>query len=113
MIIKDSNTFGIAFRYKDPYNYYIVELSKQDKGFKRIRKYVQGNSEVIDIKYNGGFNKDFSFGISFFLLDNISLIPICCTNFDDIESEMKLVVTPTCPRFSENLIKTFLVDLRL
>ena len=36
VLIKDSNTFGIAFRYKDPYNYYIVELSKQEKGIINI-----------------------------------------------------------------------------
>ena len=152
--IHDSNTFGVAFRYKDPYNYYIFEFSKQEKGFKRIRKFVQGNSQLIDIKYDGGYNQNVwynikiranqskfilymtdqqqnlekryekifefddnelvhgtiafaSYGINYLLLDNISVIPIGCTNFDERNSEMKLVITPTCPRFSENFIKNF------
>jgi hypothetical protein len=154
VLIKDSNTFGVAFRYKDPYNYYIVELSKQEKGFKRVRKFVQGSSEILDIKYDGGYNVDTwynfkirgnqskfivymtdqqeniekryekifeftdnelvhgsiafaSYGINFLLLDNVSVIPIACTNFDERKGEMQLVVTPTCPRFSEKLIKNF------
>ena len=34
--LKDNNSFGILFRYIDTYNYYIFEVSNQDKGFKSI-----------------------------------------------------------------------------
>jgi hypothetical protein len=155
VLIRDKNTFGVAFRYKDPYNYYIIELSKQEKGFKRVRKFVKGNPQVLDTKYDGGFNLDVwynfkiravqskiiiymtdqrenidkryekifefidnelvhgtiaftSFGIKFLLIDNISIVPISCTNFDEKKGDLPQVVTPTCPRFSENLIKNFL-----
>lgn len=49
-----------------------------------------------------------SYGINFLLLDNISIIPIACSNVDERKSDMQLVVTPTCPRFTENLIKNFI-----
>ena len=31
-MIKDKNTFGVAFRYSDPFNYYIFQMSTTDKG---------------------------------------------------------------------------------
>jgi len=148
--LKDNNTFGIAFRYVDPYNYYLFEVSNQEKGFKRIRKFVKGIPRVIDFKNDGGFlqetwynvkiraqqskisiymtdrsgddlNKLYelqfniadnsivhgtiaftSYGLNFILLDNISVVPIECTNFDTTERDMVIAITPTCPRFYED-----------
>ena len=153
--LKDNNTFGIAFRYVDPYNYYIFEVSNQEKGFKRIRKFVKGIPKVIDFKNDGGFIQETwynvkiraqqskisiymtdrtgdnmdklyemqfnvidnelvhgsiafsSYGMSFMLLDNISVVPIQCTNFDDSERDKQIAVTPTCPRFFENFKNGF------
>lgn len=153
--LKDNNTFGMAFRYVDPYNYYIFEVSNLEKGYKRIRKFVKGVPKVIDFKNDGGFFQETwynvkiraqqskiniymtnstgenmdklyelqfsindneivhgtiaftSFGMNFMLLDNISVVPIQCTNFDDADREQMNAITPTCPRFYENFKNGF------
>jgi hypothetical protein len=153
--LKDNNTFGIAFRYIDPYNYYLFEVSNQEKGYKRIRKFVKGIPKVIDFKNDGGFLQETwynvkiraqqsqisiymtdrsgenmdklyelqfsvidnelvhgtiaftSFGLNFMLLDNISVVPIQCTNFDDADRDRQIAITPNCPRFFENFKNGF------
>jgi len=153
--LKDNNTFGIAFRYVDPYNYYIFEVSNQEKGYKRIRKFVKGIPKLIDFKNDGGFIQETwynvkiraqqsnisiymtdrsgenmdklyelqfgvidnelvhgtiafsSFGLNFMLLDNISVVPIQCTNFDDSDRDKQIAITPTCTRFYENFKNGF------
>jgi len=153
--LKDNNTFGIAFRYVDPYNYYLFEVSNQEKGYKRIRKFVKGIPKVIDFKNDGGFLQETwynvkiraqqseisiymtdrtgenmeklyelqfkvidnelvhgtigftSFGLNFMLLDNISVVPVQCTNFDDSDRDKQIAITPTCPRFFENFKNGF------
>jgi hypothetical protein len=58
VLIQGTNNFGVCFRYIDSFNYYIFEISNQGKGFKRLRKFVRGESETIDIKYDGGYVVD-------------------------------------------------------
>lgn len=58
VLIQGTNNFGICFRYIDSFNYYIFEISNQGKGFKRVRKFTKGESETIDIKYDGGYLVD-------------------------------------------------------
>ena len=48
-----------------------------------------------------------SFGIKFLLLDNISVIPIPCTDFERNKSQVQQVITPTCPRFFEDFKNNF------
>lgn len=153
--LKDNNSFGILFRYIDPYNYYIFEVSNQDKGFKRVRKFVKGIPKIIDFKNDGGFIQETwynvkiraqqsfiyiymtdrtgdnmeklyelqfkiidneivhgsiafaSSGISFMLLDNITVNPLQCTNFDDTERDKQIPITPSCPRYFENFKNGF------
>jgi len=155
VLLKDSNTFGVAFRYKDPYNYYIFEVSRQEKGMKRIRKFKNGYGYNIDIKNDGGYNIDtvynvkiraqqsqisvymtdyngpdlenhyelqFSFfdnelvhgtiafasnGMDLIYLDNFSIIPLECTNFDDAGADKVVILTPTCSRFFETFRNGF------
>ena len=52
------DTFGVAFRYADHYNYYIFEISKRENGFKRIRKFINGEPQILNTKYDGGYNVD-------------------------------------------------------
>lgn len=154
--LKDDKTFGIAFRYKNPYNYYIFELSNIGKGYKRVKKYKKGKSEIIDEKSDGGFIQDtwynlkirgqngnfeilmtdqfetgskkeipyekvFSFyhnelvhgtiaftsnGMRSLLIDNISIVPLYCTNYDTV-SETISVITNSCIRFRETFKNGF------
>jgi hypothetical protein len=149
VLINDDNTFGVAFRYKDPFNYYIFEISNQGKGFKRIRKIKFAKSTTINIKYDGGYVKNTwynikiralnsnykvymttdnsanmekhydlvfefsdnvfingtlsfaSFGISSLLIDNISIIHIKCTDFNDNSNKIQLAQSSNCSRHSE------------
>jgi hypothetical protein len=48
-----------------------------------------------------------SLGNKFLLIDNISIIPISCTNFDEREGASQLILTPTCPRFTEDFKNDF------
>lgn len=58
-ISKDNmETFGVVFRYQNEYTYYIFEISKKEKGFKRLRRFVNGEPEVLDLKYDGGYTTD-------------------------------------------------------
>lgn len=41
-MLQDNHTFGFAFRYKDPYNYYIFEMSNQEKGNLLLTKVLKG-----------------------------------------------------------------------
>ena len=52
---KDDKRVGFAFRYIDPFNYYIFDMEKSGKGFKRLRKVVNGKSHVLAIKEDGGY----------------------------------------------------------
>jgi hypothetical protein len=49
-----------------------------------------------------------SLGNKFLLIDNISIIPIPCTNFDEREGASQLILTPTCPRFTEDFKNDFI-----
>lgn len=55
---------GIAFRYKDAFNYYILELSKSfdiSQNFKRIRKIKDGVSTELMKVFDGGFTENIWF----------------------------------------------------
>lgn len=54
--IEGGNSFGIAFRYRDPFNYYVFEMSKLKNGYVRLSKVVKGKLEVLQTVMNGGFN---------------------------------------------------------
>jgi hypothetical protein len=147
--IKGNKTFGVNFRRKNDFSYYIFQISNEDKGYKRVLKYNNGYSTKIVEKFDGGFlentwyyikiraqqanfkiyisttseNLDkmydlvFEFednehihgtvgfasqGIEWLLIDNISIVPLTCTNYDKPRSDQILIVTPICSRFSEN-----------
>jgi hypothetical protein len=148
-LLKDNNTFGIAFRYQNPYNYYIFEVTNQEGGIKRVRKFKKGTAHELEFKNDGGFIQDTwynvkiraqqslffiymtdyngpdleshyelqfkftdnelvhgsvafaSMGMSYLLLDNISVVSIECTNFDDSANGKVVALTPTCSRFRE------------
>jgi hypothetical protein len=51
LMIKDGETFGVSFRYRDYYNYYTFEITNQSK---RIRKFKSGQAYLIDQKNDGG-----------------------------------------------------------
>ncbi len=53
--INSEGTFGIAFRHKDKFNFYVAEISRKDKGFKRIRKFVNGVPSLLAEKRDGGY----------------------------------------------------------
>jgi hypothetical protein len=58
-ISKDNmDTFGVVFRYQNEYTYYVFEISKRERGFKRLRRFINGQPEVLDFKYDGGYNTD-------------------------------------------------------
>ena len=49
-----------------------------------------------------------SLGNSFLLIDNISIIPFACTNFDERNGITQVILTPTCPRFFEDFKNDFI-----
>lgn len=50
----NKNVFGTAFKYKNNFSYYIFEISNQDNGFKRIRKFTKSNYSILAQKHDGG-----------------------------------------------------------
>jgi len=155
VLINDDNTFGIAFRYLDSFNYYIFEISNQGKGFKRIRRFLHGIPSTIDIKYDGGYvkntwynikiraqNSQFriymttdnssnmekrfdlqfqfndnelihgtlafaSFGISSLLIDNISIVHIKCTDFNENSNKIQIAESSNCARHLEKFTNDY------
>ncbi len=63
--INSDGTFGVAFRHKDEFNFYVLEISRKDKGFKRLRKFINGTPTLLDFKSDGGYfpNKWITFKI--------------------------------------------------
>jgi len=53
IMVKDSKTFGIVFRMKNPYNYYALEIS-QKEGLKRLVRVINGNYKVLSEIKDGG-----------------------------------------------------------
>jgi hypothetical protein len=41
------------------------------------------------------------------LLDNIAVLPISCTNYDERDGDVQVILTPTCPRFFEDYKNDF------
>ena len=64
--------------------------------------------EFVDNQLVHGTIAFSSFGISFLLIDNIVVVPIPCTDFNQDKSEVQQIITPTCPRFSENFKNNYL-----
>jgi hypothetical protein len=89
-LLKDNNTFGIAFRYKDPFNYYIFEVSNQDKGVKRIRKYIGGLAHDIDTKNDGGFLQDTWYNVKIRGQQSVFHVYMSDYNGEDLESHYEL-----------------------
>ena len=55
-MLRDSGEFGISFRYLDAFNYYVFEMGRNENGgFKRIRKFKNGEPEVLATLDDGGF----------------------------------------------------------
>lgn len=155
--LRSDGKFGVAFRYFDPFNYYLFEISTINKAYKRVLKYENGIKEILDIKYDGGIMKmvwnsfkiigrnskfeifymldnqnseinifdtkikyenifnfeDNSFikgtiaftsnSLQSLFLDDINVIPLKCTNFDDRKINNQKIETNTCNRFTERL----------
>ena len=62
-LAKDTGRVGFAFRYLDEFNFYAFEMERGDtgqaeSGFKRIRKFVNGEPTVLAIENDGGFLQD-------------------------------------------------------
>lgn len=55
ILLRDSDTMGILFRYKDAFNYYAFEMKQQGRGWKRIRKVVKGVSSIVSYVEDGGY----------------------------------------------------------
>ena len=60
-LAKDTGRVGFAFRYLDEFNFYAFEMetgSAGKSGYKRIRKFVNGEPTVLAIENDGGFLQD-------------------------------------------------------
>ena len=55
VMIQGDKTFSVAFRMADKYNFYAFQLTKDEAGSARIKKFVHGIETDIDIKVDGGF----------------------------------------------------------
>ena len=55
MLMRDSDTIGIIFRYKDAFNYYAFEMKQQGRGWKRFRQVIKGVSTTIAYVEDGGY----------------------------------------------------------
>lgn len=55
--MNNNEMVGIVFRFKDYFNHYVFEIS-QKEGFKRVRRLINGDSKVIAINQDGGFESD-------------------------------------------------------
>jgi len=53
--INSDGTFGVAFRHKNQFNFYVLEISRKDKGFKRLRKFINGTPTLLASKSDGGY----------------------------------------------------------
>ena len=73
-----------------------------------IEKRFEKIFDFIDNEIMQGTIAFTSLGNKFLLIDNISIIPIACTNFDDREGASQLILTPTCPRFTEDYKNDFI-----
>lgn len=89
-LLKDNNTFGIAFRYMDPFNYYIFEVSNQDKGVKRIRKFIGGLAHDLDMKNDGGFLQDTWYNIKIRGQQSVFHVYMTDYNGEDLDSHYEL-----------------------
>lgn len=61
LLAKDTGRIGIAFRYLDQFNFYVFEMEKSSSGntgFKRLRKFVNGEPTVLAIENDGGYLQD-------------------------------------------------------
>ena len=60
LLAKDTGRIGIAFRYLDEFNYYVFEMERGNggSGFKRLRKFVNGESTVLAVENDGGYLQD-------------------------------------------------------
>lgn len=57
---KEQGRVGIAFRYIDQFNFYVFEMFRgvDGSGFKRIRKFVNGEPTVLATEKDGGYLQD-------------------------------------------------------
>ena len=57
---KEQGRVGIAFRYLDQFNFYVFEMFRgaDGSGFKRIRKFVNGEPTVLATEKDGGYLQD-------------------------------------------------------
>ena len=53
VMVRDSKTFGVVFRMKNPYNYYALEISQKD-GYKRLVRVINGNYNILSEIRDGG-----------------------------------------------------------
>lgn len=60
VLAKDTGRIGIVFRYLDQFNYYVFEMQRgtTDSGYKRIRKFVNGEPTVLRTENDGGYLQD-------------------------------------------------------
>jgi hypothetical protein len=54
-IFDEDGTLGILFRHQNAFNFYVFEVSRKDKGFKRVRKFINGKPEVLAFKSDGAY----------------------------------------------------------
>lgn len=57
---KEQGRIGVAFRYLDQFNFYVFEMFRgaDGSGFKRIRKFVNGEPTVLATEKDGGYLQD-------------------------------------------------------
>ena len=95
--------------------WYNIKIFAQNSNF---LIYITDQKENIEKRYEKVF--DFndnellqgtlaftSLGNSFLLIDNISIIPISCTNFDERDENTQIISSPTCSRFFEDFKNDF------
>ena len=60
LLAKDTGRIGIAFRYLDEFNYYVFEMERGNggSGFKRLRKFVNGEPTILAVENDGGYLQD-------------------------------------------------------
>jgi hypothetical protein len=57
VLIRDDGRVGFTFRLKDPFNFYVFEMNRigSGRGYKRIRKFVNGVPTIIYSIDDGGY----------------------------------------------------------
>ena len=116
---KQGNAQTIDFKYDGGFNpdtWYNIRITAQQSFICIYMTDVQVNIdkryvkvfEFVDNQLVHGTIAFSSFGISFLLIDNIVVVPIPCTDFNQDKSEVQQIITPTCPRFSENFKNNYL-----